>query len=358
MRVKLEVLPDRQFRVERERLRHVADAIARTHVAGFQRLPEQQRLAGARRQQAGQHFHRRRLAAAVRAEKAEDLAALDGEADAVDRGEVAEAAGEIARDDDRLAVDDAARRNLQRFVIAPLFSRQQGDERLLERGRAGFGLEFRRANRSPAPCRRSWPRAIRTVPLPPYRRSRRPRSCPALRERMRSISSQNCRRESGSTPVVGSSRIRRSGSWMRQQQSPSFCRMPPDSFFAGRSEKGASPVPSRSSPIFSSRCGTRLPEQAAEELDILPDAQVRVEILAQALRHVGDARTDRGPMRRASHVAAEDENGAGLDPPRAGDQAQQRRLADAVWPDESDHAAGRDVDRDVVQRDHIGHTTA
>ena len=96
-------------------------------------FPNKQRLAGARRQQAGQHFHCRRLAAAVRAEKAEDLAPLDGEADAVDRREIAEAAGQIARDDDRLAVDDAARRDLQLFVVAALLIRQQRDERILER---------------------------------------------------------------------------------------------------------------------------------------------------------------------------------------------------------------------------------
>ncbi|OIQ65437.1 hypothetical protein GALL_530030 [mine drainage metagenome] len=32
--VKIEVLPDREFGVEGERLRHVTDAVARTHVAG------------------------------------------------------------------------------------------------------------------------------------------------------------------------------------------------------------------------------------------------------------------------------------------------------------------------------------
>ena len=118
--VKFEVLPDRQFGIERERLRHVADAIARAHVAGVERLAEQQRLAFARRQQAGQHLHRRGLAAAVRADEAEDLAALDGEAHAVDGGEIAEPAGQVARDDDRRAVNYAARRNLQRLMTAAL----------------------------------------------------------------------------------------------------------------------------------------------------------------------------------------------------------------------------------------------
>ena len=55
--------------------------------------------------------------------------------------------------------------------------------------------------------------------------------------RMRATRSQNCRRASGSTPVVGSSSTRRSGSWMSEQQSPSFCFMPPESLPAGRSRK-------------------------------------------------------------------------------------------------------------------------
>ena len=39
--VELEVLPDGQFAVERERLRHVADPLACRHVAGVDRLAEQ-----------------------------------------------------------------------------------------------------------------------------------------------------------------------------------------------------------------------------------------------------------------------------------------------------------------------------
>ena len=49
-----------------------------------------ERRARGRRQQRRQHADERRLAGAVRAEQAEDLALFDGEADAVDGGEVAE----------------------------------------------------------------------------------------------------------------------------------------------------------------------------------------------------------------------------------------------------------------------------
>ncbi len=39
---------------------------------------------------------------------------------------------------------------------------------------------------------------------------------------------QKSRRDTGSTPLVGSSRKSTLGVWMRAQQSPSFCFMPPD----------------------------------------------------------------------------------------------------------------------------------
>ena len=109
-------------------------------------------------------------------------------------------------------------------------------------------------------------------------------------------SSQNWRRDSGSTPVVGSSRIRRSGSWMSEQHRPSFCRMPPDKFLGwtigerrqpGAAQKiGNAPFP----------FGARLPEQAGEEFDVLADAEVGIKILSQSLRHVGDARAHGGSM--------------------------------------------------------------
>ena len=60
---------------------------------------------------------------------------------------------------------------------------------------------------------------------------------------------------------------------------------------------------------------------------------------------------DRGPMRRIAYVAVEDENASGLNMPCAGNDTEQRRLSDAVGPDEPDHAAGRKLDRDRVESD-------
>ena len=81
---------------------------------------------------------------------------------------------------------------------------------------------------------------------------------------MRSIRSQNWRRDSGSTPVVGSSRISRSGSCSNAQHNPSFCFMPPDSLPAGRSGKGASPVASKSVAMRARRWAAFSPNSRAK----------------------------------------------------------------------------------------------
>ena len=49
---------------------------------------------------------------------------------------------------------------------------------------------------------------------------------------------QKSRRETGSTPLVGSSRKSTRGVWMRAQARPSFCFMPPDRLPAWRRWKG------------------------------------------------------------------------------------------------------------------------
>src|SRR5581483_6963149 len=72
-----------------------------------------------RRQQRGQHPDQRRFAGAVRAEQAEDLAVLDLEADALHRGEVAEALHDLAD------VDRGAHRSGSRtYAVIPTASRR------------------------------------------------------------------------------------------------------------------------------------------------------------------------------------------------------------------------------------------
>ena len=192
---------------------------------------------------------------------------------------------------------------------------------------------------------------VEATPPPPCRRWRRARSSPDAGSRMRASSCQNWRRDSGSMPVVGSSRISTSGSCRSAQHSPSFCFMPPDSLPAGRSRNGASPVPAssasmrrRRSPRPAGRTGGRRnrrcrgPTAARRDCGPAPAACRR----SAARRRAGSAAERMSPP-STSH-------GAALDRPRAGDQAEQRGLADAVGADETGQASGRDVQRRARRR--------
>src|SRR5215471_2720492 len=104
---------------------------------------------------------------------------------------------------------------------------------------------------------------------------------PARSLRMSSISVQNCLRDSGSTPVVGSSRISRSGSCTSAPHSPTFCFIPPDSLPGGREA-----------------------EEARHEVDVVLNGELEVEVLAQPLRHVRDARADLAAVAPIGDVTA------------------------------------------------------
>ena len=91
----IEILDDAHVGIERRRFRQVAGA-----PLGLERLvedvePGDNRLAFGGRHEPRQDPHRRRLAGPVGAEKAEDFAALDAEADIVDRGDAAVAFREV-----------------------------------------------------------------------------------------------------------------------------------------------------------------------------------------------------------------------------------------------------------------------
>ena len=96
------------------------------------RLAEECRGPFCGRQQARQHLHRRGLTAAVGAEKAEDLTLLDCQADAIDRGKVAEAACQALGIDRNFRFVGHSRRNDELFVTATLALRQQRDEAVIQ----------------------------------------------------------------------------------------------------------------------------------------------------------------------------------------------------------------------------------
>src|SRR5690606_37462905 len=85
------------------------------------------------------------------------------------------------------------------------------------------------------------------------------------------------------------------------------------------------------------------------EVEVLLHAEGRIEVFAEALRHVGDAGVAAAAMRGVAHVSAENRYLARLDAPHACEKAEKRRLADAVRADQPGHAAGRNVEGHVVE---------
>ncbi len=94
-------------------------------------------------------------------------------------------------------------------------------------------------------------------------------------------------------------------------------------------------------------------EQAAEEVEVLENAEVPIEVLAQSLRHVGRAGIDLCPVRRLRHRPAQYRDFACLHLACAREQPEQRRLAHAVRSNETHHPPGRQIQRDVIQREDV-----
>jgi hypothetical protein len=96
-------------------------------------------------QQAGQHLHGRCLAAAVRADEAENLAAFDGEAHLIDGREIAEPPRQLARRDHRHAIDDAPLGHGRPITAVPgRFGLQERNEGIFDRPRTHLRLQGRR----------------------------------------------------------------------------------------------------------------------------------------------------------------------------------------------------------------------
>ena len=126
--------------------------------------------------------------------------------------------------------------------------------------------------------------------------------------------------------------------------------MPPESLPAGRSGNGPRPVASSRSADAAGTLSVGHAEEPGEEVDVLEDAQLEIEVLAQPLGMKAMRGQTASRWAAVGHVAAEDADLARLDLLRAGDQAHERRLADAVGADQADHAAGGDVEVEAVER--------
>ena len=90
LRVKHEVLHEREFGIKGKVLRHETDTIACLEVVRVELSAKQFRCAFSRWREASEHAHRRRLAGAVRSEETKDLTALDAKTHVIDSGELAE----------------------------------------------------------------------------------------------------------------------------------------------------------------------------------------------------------------------------------------------------------------------------
>ena len=349
LRVQFEVLQHRQLAVEREGLRHVSDVPARLHVVVAHGMAEQLRAPFRDRKETREHLHRGGLAAAVRTEEAEDLAAGDAEADVVDGGEAAEAPGQVLGLDRRNGVEPG-RPGLQHHgpVLGLLLGWKEGDECGLH---IGLGRPLQQLGRTAARddvavIHRDQPLEARGLvhvgggddhahagPPGPDRADQLP-ELPA-RERI------DARGRLVEDQQVGIVDERAAQAELLLHPARQLARRALlERVEAGRGEKvGDAPSALR----------RPLAEQAAVEVDVLEHAQRRVEVAAETLRHVGDARRLPRAVAPLGHVAAEHRHAAGLNPAHAGHEREQGRLADAVRPDDSDHAAGGKIERHVVE---------
>ena len=135
--VQIQIAAHAQFFIQRKRLRHIADTHFRIQAARVYRLAQQRGGAFGRLQQTSQHFHGGGLAAAVAAEKAENLAFLNGKADMIHSSKIAETLGQPVRfhRGRRSGIGDE-RRNVQTARTLLFFRRQHFDVGLFQHVRA------------------------------------------------------------------------------------------------------------------------------------------------------------------------------------------------------------------------------
>src|SRR3990170_6442922 len=304
--VEVQQLRHREVVVETAALAHVTDARAdHLRLTGHVK-PEDLGAPLGGGHQSAQHPDGRGLARPVGAEEAEDVAALDGEVHVIDRDELPEALGQAFRLDRVLAPhavrliketktssSDASMTWTRSTVIPAACSarrrpgcrsasatttwracpntvacRTPGTVRTAARAsRLGEAITsmttpssrvFIAAGVSTLRMRPWWIRATRvqrsassmygvatTTVIP----------CAFSSARIR----QNSRRETGSTPVVGSSSNRTAGSWMRVAASASFCFIPPDRYSARRPRNGPSRLNARSRSSRGPMCSSGTP---------------------------------------------------------------------------------------------------
>ena len=153
----------------------------------------------------------------------------------------------------------------------------------------------------------------------------------------------------GSIAVVGSSRIRTSGSLISASAMPSRWSMPREYVSVRSSARAVSPTDSIASSIASARLVPWDPVQPGGVAEVLAAGEVAVE--ADAVRQVADPPLD---LERATGRIQPDH--ARLAVGRLGQPEQHqdgRRLAGAVLPEQPEDLAGLDLEVEMVDGDQV-----
>ncbi len=315
-------------------------------------MAEQPGLTFARRQQTGEHFHGGGLAATVGAEKAEDLTTVDAEAHVIHGREIPEPTGEIPRLDGHLLLASRARLHHHGTIAFALFGGQQGDERLFQGARACAREQvLRRAGGQHAPLIHGHQpiEACRFLHVGGGHQHAHagPAGADAIDEFPELSAGQGIHTGGG---LVEDQQVRVVDERAAQAQLLLHA--------ARQFARGAMPERGQSGGMqqlvdTTLAFAAVMAEQPAEEIHVLEHRERGVKVLAQTLRHVGDARQQRPSQRWLANVCAEHVDAPGLDGARAGDEGKQARLAHTVRPDDADHDARRQVEADPVQGLHF-----
>jgi hypothetical protein len=351
VRVQHQVLTHRQFAVEREGLGHVPHPAAGVDVARVDRITEQPGLAFARRQQSREHLHGRRLAAAVRADEAEDFTAVDAEADVIHRSELAEAHREVAGLDGgrfRL-VGLGARLDHHGAVIGLGLARQHLDEGLFQRPCLGVRENLLRlpGDQHPSVVHRDeqvQAGGLLHIGGGDQNAHAGPVAADALDEFPELPSGQ---RINAGGRLVEDEKIRIVDERAAQTQ---LLLHAARELAGGTVPEGSQPGRTQELTDTPLALGPAVAEQAGEEIHVLEHGECRVQVFAEPLRHVGHPRADRATVARIGHVPPEDLDCSGLYSPGAGNQRKQAGLPDTVRPDHADNPPGGQIDSDPLQR--------
>ena len=348
--VQLEVLPDGQFAIEREGLRHIAHPLAGGDILRVDRLAEQPGFTFAGGQQAGEHLHGGGFAAAVGAEEAEDFTAGDAEINVVDGNKVAKAHGQAARFDGDLFLTAVARWDNYRPMRLTLCFWQQGDKRLLQGLAAGLGFELCGAagRQHLAGVHRHQP--VKALGLfhvgGGHQHAHRRLALANTVDKLPEL-----------RPGEG---IDAGGRFIKDQQlrivdqraaQAELLLHPTGEFSGGAIAKRRQPGTLQQLVDAQFALGFIVAEQAGEEVDVFIHRESVIEVFPQPLRHPRDFRTHLAAVMHIAHIAAKHHHVPLLDGPRPGDQRKQARFADAVRANQANHTPCRDRQTDIAQRD-------